>query len=156
MALLRQFLRIQKPQAARYGIRFRVLGDLSGLDQGLLHDLHRSMAETASFTAMTLNIALNYSGRRDILNAVERIRCHPPQHPLSETDFGRYLSTEGQNDPDLIIRTSGEQRLSNFLLWELAYAEILFLETLWPDFSMDDFFTAVENFQARTRRFGGL
>jgi undecaprenyl diphosphate synthase len=113
------------------------------------------VSETAGNAGMVLNLALSYGGRGEILEAVKRIRsANGSTAGLTEEAFSSYLDTAGLPDPDLIIRTSGEKRISNFLLWQAAYAELYFTDTLWPDFDEKDLLTAILDYQGRQRRFG--
>ena len=138
-------------------IKLNVLGDLSGLPFTARSILRQACAETASGTAMTLNLALNYSGRDEILRACRAIAAkNPPIEMIDEEYFQGHLFTAGQPDPDFIIRTSGEMRLSNFLLYQAAYSEFYFTETAWPEFTEKEFEKALAIFQSRKRRFGGL
>jgi len=157
MALLRQFLRMEMNTVARHGVRFQAIGDLAELDEGIQRDLATITERTAQQQGMRFNLALNYSGRGDILAAARRISAERlAPEAIAEDRFGEYLSTAGQPDPDLVIRTSGEYRVSNFLLWQIAYSEIWVTDTLWPDFRRKDLLQAIEAFQKRHRRFGGI
>ena len=120
-------------------------------------ELDRAVAATAANTGMEFNIALNYGGRAEIVDAARRIiAAGIPADALDERRFGEFLYTAGQPDPDLLIRTSGELRVSNFLLWQIAYAEIWVTETLWPDFRRHDLLEAIVAYQKRGRRYGGI
>ena len=140
-------------------IRLQAIGDLSKLPDRTRKVLLEGIADTQNNTRMTLVLALNYSAKWEILNAVQNIsqqvaneEIRPEQ--VDENVFESHLSTHGMPDPELMIRTSGEHRISNFLLWQLAYAEFYFTETFWPDFRKDDFYKAIIDFQNRERRFG--
>lgn len=162
MALLRQFLRMELKKAHQWGIRIRGLGATQDLAKGIQKDLRRVEAETAHNHMLHFNIALNYSGRDDILSAVRSIiqdvkmNRLDPQETINEGFFSNRLSTAGQPDPDLLIRTSGEFRVSNFLLWQIAYSEIYVTPLLWPDFRRCHLFQAIIDFQKRDRRYGGV
>ena len=140
-------------------IRFRAVGDLSDLPkklQGMLRDV---MDTTAKHKALTLNIALSYSGREEILHAVRSVvedMQNGRIRRLDEKIFSRYLYTASMPDPDLLIRTSGEMRLSNFLLWQMAYTEFYFTDILWPDFREEQLIEAIIEYQKRERRFGDI
>ena len=143
----------------RNGVRFVVLGNRDRLGQDLNEEIDRCMERTAGNEVLTLIIFLSYSGKWDILQAAKKMALEMLSSPekiedLSLEDFGRYLVTDGIPDPDLIVRTSGENRLSNYLLWQGAYSEFLFVDTLWPDFRKDDFRMALETYAKRDRRYG--
>ena len=139
-------------------IRFKVIGDRSRLDDGLLANIEMVEKETESHGGLTLIVMLSYSGKWDILQAVSRYAddClkEGRRVELDENAFSSYLATAGIPDPDLIVRTSGEQRLSNYMLWQAAYTEFYYTSTLWPDFRKKDLDLAVEDFNSRERRFG--
>lgn len=141
------------------GVRFVVLGNRDRLGQELNEEIDRCMKRTEANEVLTLIIFLSYSGKWDILQAAKRMAMDMLSHPediekIGLDDFGRYLVTDGIPDPDLIVRTSGENRLSNYLLWQGAYSEFLFVDTLWPDFRKDDFRKALETYAKRDRRYG--
>ncbi len=157
--LLRQYLRTEIAELAANGVRIRFIGARDRFDAGIQQDLAQAERATAGNTKLNLTVALSYGARAEILAASramgEAIRegmLDPDT--LTEEGFARFLSTDGIPDPDLIIRTSGEQRLSNFLLWQAAYAELVFLDVLWPDFSDEHFAAAMADFSRRERRFG--
>ena len=157
MALLRMYLRMFVHQLARKGIRFQHLGDLSGMPAGIQTDMHTLEAATAANTGMTFHLAVNYGPRLEL--AVAARRCvedglRPEQ--VDEAALGARLWTAGVPDVDLLIRTSGEHRISNFLLWQSAYAELYMTDLLWPDFGPAELKEALEDFAQRERRFGGL
>ena len=142
-------------------IRLRILGDLEGLPEHTRASVQEGMAATAGNTGLTLSFALNYGGREEILRAARRLAetCRRGELKPAEIDtqlFESCLYTAGMPGIDLVIRTSGELRLSNFLLWQLAYAELTFIDTLWPDFAEKHLCQAIAEFQQRQRRFGGL
>jgi undecaprenyl diphosphate synthase len=137
------------------GIRFRAIGDLSRFDSGLRQRIANAEKLTAGNAKLSLTVAVNYGGRWDIMQAVNRmISANPGKSAFAETELPQYLSMAFAPEPDLFIRTGGEQRVSNFLLWQLAYTEMYFTETLWPDFDGAAFDLAITSFQARERRFG--
>lgn len=139
------------------GVKLNVIGDTQLLPANVQNKLDMAIEATKECNRMTLTIALSYSGRWEILEAVNRIVQSTPANstePITEQEFTSFLSTHNLPDPELLIRTSGEYRLSNFLLWQLAYAELYFTPTLWPDFGKEDFFEAIIAYQNRERRFG--
>ena len=141
------------------GVRFMVLGNRDRLGQELNEEIDRCMKRTENNEVLTLIIFLSYSGKWDILQAAKKMAQDMLSHPedienVSLDDFGKYLVTDGIPDPDLIVRTSGENRLSNYLLWQGAYSEFLFVDTLWPDFRKEDFRKALETYAKRDRRYG--
>lgn len=160
MSLLRSYLRDCVKQAKKNRMRVRVLGDLSGLAEDIQKSIRTLEQESAENDGLRFQIAINYGGRDEILRAIRRLFSDYQKSPdtlkLSEEVFSSYLDTDGIPDPDLVIRTSKEQRLSNFLLWQSAYAELYFPEVLWPDFSRDDLIDAIAYYNTRERRFGGL
>jgi undecaprenyl diphosphate synthase len=161
MTLLRRFLTAELATLIRSNVRLRLLGRLSELPQDVQRGLEEAMASTRHCTGLTLNVALNYGGRTEIVDAVRgllaamRLDGRPPE-AVDEAALAAHLYTAGQPDPDLLIRTSGELRVSNFLLWQIAYAEIWVTDVLWPDFRRRNFLEALRAYQARERRYGGL
>ena len=138
-----------------HGVRLQFLGSRQGLSSSLIERMNDAQQFTASNQTLILNIALNYSGKWDILQAVESLRSKESQdQPLTEEMFDEALSTYGIPDPDLFIRTSGEQRISNFFLWQLAYTELYFTDVFWPDFNSACFEQALDFYHSRERRFG--
>ncbi|MGC6533272.1 MAG: isoprenyl transferase [Flavobacteriales bacterium] len=137
------------------GIRLQAIGDLGTLPDAARAQLKEAVAQTAHNTNITLVLALSYSARWEITRAVKEMMQDDvaPEHVDPET-IGRYLATSGIPDPELLIRTSGECRISNFLLWQIAYTELYFTETLWPDFDREAFYAAIQDYQNRERRFG--
>lgn len=139
-------------------IRFRVIGDRSRLSAKLLENIDMVQDETASHTGLTLIVMLSYSGKWDILQAARRYAADclaaGKQLPLDETGFGAYLATAGIPDPDLMIRSSGEQRISNYMLWQCAYTEFYYTPVLWPDFRKIDLEQAIQSYNLRERRYG--
>ena len=161
MELLAEYLQKEWNTLAENNICFRVIGDCKALPDFVQKHLSHALESTAQNTGMVLNIALNYGGRAEITRAVQLIVQHAQKHPLTadEIDEGfvsQFMYTADIPDPELIIRTSGEHRISNFLLWQSAYAEFYFTETLWPDFTENDFYQALYAFQTRQRRLGGI
>jgi undecaprenyl diphosphate synthase len=159
MSLLKQFALEKLPDLKSSGIRLRVAGDIARLPQETREAVEYVIGETATGEGLNLTIALNYGSQQEILRACQRIVRAVASGELSEDDVTQEsiianLYTAGMPDPDLIIRTSGEQRLSNFLLWQAAYAELAFPETLWPDFTPEEFMRILEEFGMRERRFG--
>jgi undecaprenyl diphosphate synthase len=157
MTLLKRYLRLELATLLEHNIRFRVIGRQDELAPDVRDELEIGINRTASNTGMLFNIALNYGGRAEIVDAVKRVlaaRLTPDD--LDEQRFSEFLYTAGQPDPDLLIRTSGEMRVSNFLLWQIAYAEIWVTETLWPDFRRRHLLEAVLAYQKRDRRYGGI
>lgn len=157
MALLRQYLRMEMKTVLKHQIKVNLLGSIHELDPGIQRDLNRVMDRSKDHTGMQFNIALNYSGRSDILAAIKKAAQEGADfQEMDEAVFSSYLSTTGQPDPDMVIRTSGEMRVSNFLLWQIAYSEIVVIPTLWPDFRRGTLYDAILDFQGRHRRFGGI
>jgi undecaprenyl diphosphate synthase len=157
MLLLKRYIRSELGTLNRNNIRFRVIGRPEDLSPDVQDELDLGISRTAANTGMLFNIALNYGGRTEIVDAARRaIASGISPDDLDERTFASYLYTAGQPDPDLLIRTSGEMRVSNFLLWQIAYAEIWVTETLWPDFRCRDLLNAVVAYQKRDRRYGGI
>jgi undecaprenyl diphosphate synthase len=157
MLLLKRYIRSELSTLNRNNIRFQVIGRPDALSPDVQDELELGMSRTAANTGMLFNIALNYGGRTEIVDAARRaIAAGVSAEDLDERTFASYLYTAGQPDPDLLIRTSGEMRVSNFLLWQIAYSEIWVTETLWPDFRCHDFLEAVVAYQKRDRRYGGI
>lgn len=157
MALLRQYLRIAGKSVHRHNLRVNAIGAIKDLASGIQKDLRQVIAQSQKNQGMCFNIALNYSGRQDILEAFRAaVAAGEDPRTLDEEKFIAYLSTAGQPDPDLVIRTSGEMRISNFLLWQIAYSEIWVTPTLWPDFRRGHLYDGILAYQQRHRRFGGI
>lgn len=160
MQLLREYLRKEMPLIQKNAIRMRFLGRTDELPAGVQNDVREAMEKTAGNRGMTLSIALNYGGRAEIVDAMNAIFAerngHGHSNKITEEQLSRHLYTDGLPDPDLLIRTSGEMRVSNFLLWQIAYAEIFVTETLWPDFTRERLLEALLEFQKRERRYGGI
>jgi undecaprenyl diphosphate synthase len=161
MGLLREFLRKELRSLKDNNIRFQTIGCEEGLGPTVRREIEHARSETCDNTGMVLTVALNYSGRSEIIEACRRLVTETAasgKDPMSltELDLQRHLFTAGLPDPDLLIRTSGEMRVSNFLLWQIAYSEIYVTDTLWPDFRRADLFEAVVEFQKRERRYGDV
>ena len=157
MMLLKRYLRLELNTLLRNNIRFRVIGRAADLAPDIRDELTAAEEKTAGSTGMLFNIALNYGGRAEIVEAARRLlEAGVRPDELDEDRFAGFLYTAGQPDPDLLIRTSGEMRVSNFLLWQIAYAEIWVTETLWPDFRKRHLLEAVLAYQKRDRRYGGI
>jgi len=160
--LLRIYLRKELPEIVRNNIQFSCMGRIEGLPHQVREELESAVELTARNTGMRLNVALNYSGRAELVDAVNaivedaRVKGKLEHLRIDERTVAAHLCTAGLPDPDLLIRTSGEMRISNFLLWQIAYSEIYITETLWPDFRMTDLLEAILDYQKRDRRFGGL
>src|SRR6516165_9695025 len=157
MTLLKRYIRLELSTLHKHNIRFQVIGRFQELAPDVQHELEVGIRQTAGNSGMLFNIALNYGGRAEIVDAARRaIAAGIAAEDLDERRFGEFLYTAGQPDPDLLIRTSGEMRVSNFLLWQIAYAEIWVTDTLWPDFRCRDLLEAVVAYQKRDRRYGGI
>ncbi len=160
MQLLREYLRTEMPVIQRNNIRMKFLGRSSELPIGVQQDMKAAEEKTAGNGGMVLCLALNYGGRAEIVDAANAIlterNAAGSTTPVTEEEISRRLYTAGLPDPDLLIRTSGEMRVSNFLLWQIAYAEIFVTETLWPDFNRARLLESFLDFQKRERRYGGI
>ena len=161
MSILRQTLREERAELRERNVRLEIIGRREDLPADVRRAVDETRAYLAGSTGMLLNLALSYSGRSEIVTAVRRILADHARAPLDparvdEALIASYLSTAGLPDPDLLIRTSGEMRVSNFLLWQIAYAEIWVTETLWPDFRRRHLLDAVLAYQKRDRRYGGI
>jgi len=161
MGLLKMFIRRDLAELHKNGVRVRVIGERAGLAPDIAALLHEAEALTALNTQMNLVIAFNYGGRDEIVRAARRIaedaqagRLDPAA--VDQARFAAYLDTESIPDPDLVVRTSGEERLSNFLLWQAAYAELVFVECYWPEFDRAELMRVLDIYALRDRRFGGL
>ena len=160
MLLLKSYVDKFLKRANTNNIRIKVLGDLDRLDSGLRDSIEKIVKQSSNNTGLTLNIAFNYGGRNEITRAVKQISKSVENGNLKvdeidEQVISNNLYTSGEPDPDLLIRPGGELRISNFLLWQLAYTEFLFIDKYWPDFSEEDLLSAIALFQNRNRRFGG-
>lgn len=161
MYLLVEYLKKELKRLKRNGVRFRSLGDIAALPEKVVKEIIKAEKETADNTGLMFNVALNYGSRSEILRAaqtlVKQIELGMVQtEEVDEKLFSSLLFTAGLPDPDLLIRPSGEIRISNFLLWQIAYSEIWLTDVLWPDFSENDLYQAVKDYQKRKRRFGGI
>jgi len=155
MDMLGSFLKAEIKTMKENGIRFRTIGRTERLPVTARKWVERAMSETAGNTGMVLNLALSYGGRGEIVEAIRRMQAVNASFAgLTEETFSAHLDTAGLPDPDLIIRTSGEKRISNFLLWQAAYAELYFTDTPWPDFDEKELLLALLDYQGRQRRFG--
>jgi undecaprenyl diphosphate synthase len=159
MSLLKKYIKLEVPRMMRNNTRFKVIGNRDDLPDDVRSALDDAMAVTAANSGMTLTLALSYGSRQEMLQAAKSVaadivsgRLLP--EALSENSFSDYLYTSSLPDPDLLIRTSGEMRISNFLLWQLAYAELYFTEINWPDFGREELHKALNDYQSRERRFG--
>ena len=163
MRLLREYIHKELKTLQKNNIRFNVIGRWQELAPAVVKDLVWGMKETARNTGLLFNIALNYGGRTEIVDAVRKIYSefigsglnHRPEE-ITEEKLGMNLYTSGQPDPDLLIRTSGELRISNYLLWQIAYSEIWVTDVLWPDFRKQHLYQAIIDYQKRERRYGGI
>ena len=159
MMLLQNYLDVYSKRADTENIRIKILGDITKLSDGMQKSIKKCIERTKDNTGITFNIALNYGGRDEIVKAIKSISEKVKNNEIDIEDItedlvSNSLYTKGNPDPDLLIRTSGEMRLSNFLPWQLVYAEFLFVEKNWPDFSEEDINDAIIEYQKRTRKFG--
>ena len=159
MMLLQNYLDDYSKRADTENIKVKVLGDITALSEGMQESIKKCMERTKNNTGVTFNIALNYGGRDEIVKAVKNIAKDVQEQKvriedINEEMISNNLYTKGQPDPDLLIRTSGEMRLSNFLPWQLVYSEFLFIDKNWPDFEEKDLDNAIIEYQKRTRKFG--
>ena len=161
MSLLIEYLRKELDELHEQQVVIRTIGDLTPFPDQVKAEIHKAMEKTKANTGIIMNLALNYGSRNELVRSVKEIVHHagmqfPTDETIDETFIEKFLDTAGLPDPDLLIRTSGEKRISNFLLWQAAYAELYFTDTLWPDFSGEDLLKAIHDYQMRNRRFGGL
>ena len=159
MTLLQSYLDDYSKRANTENIRVKILGDISALAPGMQKSIYNCMERTKDNTGVTFNIALNYGGRDELVKAIKNIAKEVKEgkidiQDISEEMVSDNLYTKGEPDPDLLIRTSGELRLSNFLPWQLVYSEFLFIEKNWPDFTEEDLDNAIVEYEKRTRKFG--
>jgi undecaprenyl diphosphate synthase len=159
--LLKAYVKRDLDRLDREGVRIRILGRRAGLPDDIRELVDRAEARTVSNDKFNLCIAFNYGGREEIIRAAQKLAADIASgavaaDAVTEDSFGDYLDTAGLPDPDLVIRTSGESRLSNFLIWQAAYAELVFMDVLWPDFRGAHLSEAIDIFRSRDRRFGGL
>jgi undecaprenyl diphosphate synthase len=148
MAMFAELIESETPELDEEGVRMRFIGRRDGVSEELRSRMNWAEERTAGNSRMTLFVAFNYGGRAEIVDAARRFGGG------DEDEFAKHLYAPEMNDPDILIRTSGERRLSNYLLWQCAYSELIFSETLWPDFARDDLAAALEEFASRERRFG--
>lgn len=161
MKLLNKYLSNCLERSAKNNMRVRVIGEISRLSPELQKQITDLEAKSSTCTGLNFTVALNYGGRDEMVRAMKRMNQDMAEgkigiEDISEEKFSQYLDTKGIPDPDLMIRTSGEQRLSNFMLWQMAYAEFYFTDVLWPDFSKKDLQDAIDYYENRDRRFGGV
>ncbi len=161
MKLLSEQLQKQTPELNEENVRLNIIGDVEGLSPKIVRELNRSVDILKDNTGLILNLALNYGGRQEIISALRSIITEVKEGSLEVDDinedvFSQHLYTSGLPDPDLLIRTGSEMRISNFLLWQLAYTEIYVTDVLWPDFRKKDLLIALLSYQKRKRRFGGI
>lgn len=159
MMLLQNYLDDYAKRADTENIKVKILGDISALSPNMQKSIKKCMERTKDNTGVTFNIALNYGGRDELIKAIQQIASQAKDgkiqiEDIAEDKISEYLYTKGQPDPDLLIRTSGEQRLSNFLPWQLVYTEFLFIDKNWPEFEEEDLDKAIIEYQKRTRKFG--
>lgn len=154
-SLLLSFLKSELDEFHSNGIKLRILGELEKFPENIRIEVKKACELTADNNKMELNVALNYGGRQEITRAFKKIIEQGITSP-SEEDIEKFLYTSGQPDPDLLIRTSGELRISNFLLWQIAYSEIYITDKLWPDFKKEDLEKAIAEYRKRERRYGGV
>lgn len=161
MDLFRDYLiEAEERQKESKNIKVKFIGERDGLREDLLELMDRAEANTASHNGTTINLAINYGGRQEIAHAVREVAKkvlmeEKSVKDITEDDISAHLYTAGQHDPDLIIRPSGEQRLSNFMIWQAAYSEFWYSDVLWPDFTKKDLYEALRAYESRNRRFGG-
>jgi undecaprenyl diphosphate synthase len=160
MNLLKEYVRLELSNVHKNNIRFQAIGRIQELEESVRTELRRAVHTTKGNTGMLLNVALNYSGRAEIVDTFNRLFREVQQNghkpPISEELIAQSLYTAGIPDPDLLIRTSGEMRISNFLLWQIAYSEIYITPTFWPDFRRKHLLEAILEYQRRDRRYGGI
>lgn len=156
MNLIRGHLRAEFEFYKQNGIRIQHIGDLSGLPDDVVFEIKKAIEDTAHFTGLTVVLAINYGGRNEIIRGVQKLIKEENASEISEEMLQKAFDVPELPDVDLLIRTGGELRLSNFLLWHAAYAELVFTDTLWPDYTKEEFNSHIELFQKRTRRFGGV
>ena len=161
MQLLTHFLKKETPELMQQNIRLQAIGSLADLPEGCQRELQKSIESTSANTGTTLVLALSYSGRQEIVDGIKSLIAEVERGVLATEKIdaetvSRHLYTRNYPDPDLLIRTSGEMRLSNFLLWQLSYTEIYVTQKLWPDFRREDLLEAIEDYGKRQRRYGGL
>ena len=157
MSLIKNHLRAEFAFYKKNKIRLLHLGDIAGLPEDIREEIRSATAETAHFTGTTLVMAINYGGRDEIVRGIKKLAaCQTPADEIDEDALSSSFDIPNLPDVDLLIRTGGEKRLSNFLLWHASYAELVFTDTLWPDYGEDEFYGHIAQFQKRTRRFGAV
>ncbi|GAI04631.1 unnamed protein product, partial [marine sediment metagenome] len=156
MKLLYQYLRAELNRLKKKNIKLTVIGNIHELPKNVQQEIFRVVELTSNNDKMILNLALNYGARQEIVDAVKKLLNRTNMDEIDETTLSKCLYTCNLPDPDLLIRTSGELRISNFLLWQIAYTELYFTETLWPDFTKAHLYEAILSYQQRKRRYGGL
>jgi undecaprenyl diphosphate synthase len=155
MQLLQQYLKKELAELHANGVQLRTIGRTEALPQGAQRELAKAIAATANNKGLVLNLALNYGGRQEIVDACNRL-LKEGRRTIDEKEFAKHLYTADCPDPDLLIRTSGEMRISNYLLWQMAYTEFYMTPVCWPDFRQPHLLDAIADYQSRQRRFGGL
>jgi len=153
--LFREFVKTKENEIFNYNVKLNIMGDYTKFPEDLINEIEKSLIETKNNNEFVLNLGINYGGRDEIIMAINKILLEKRQ-VITKEDFGNYLYTKNIPDPDFIIRTSGEKRISNFMLWQNAYSEFYFPKTLWPDFNKKHLIKAIINFQNRNRRFGEI
>ena len=161
MALLKEYLIAERAEIMEENIRFTVIGRRAGLSEDVLREMDENIRVSANNTGLTLCLAINYGARTELVDAIQRMACQVKSGQLQpedidETTIADNLYTAGMPEPDLLIRTAGEMRVSNFLLWQISYAELWVTETCWPEFDIPLFHQALKDYAGRTRRFGGI
>lgn len=157
LGLLKRFLKKEVVDMNKNNVRLKIVGSKKGLSPSILQEIAQGEESTKENDGLILNIAFNYGGRREIVEAVKDIvEAGLDVNTIDEEVFSQYLYTKNEPDPELVIRTSGEFRLSNFLIWQIAYSEIYITDTLWPDFGLEDLKEALRSYSKRNRRYGGL
>lgn len=156
MGLVTRHLRAEYKFYKEHGIRIRHIGEISRLPQEVQNEMMIAEEETSGYNSMTVVLAINYGGRDELIRAIKRLSSKVASGDICEEDISKAFDVPELPDADIIIRTGGEQRLSNFLLWQSAYSELFFTDTLWPDFTTDDFLSIVDSFKKRDRRFGAV
>jgi undecaprenyl diphosphate synthase len=161
MKMLERFLKTKTEEMLKQNVRLQAIGRLHDLPDAVQNQLHKSIAQTSQNTGLTLILALSYGAREEILDGIRSLldsveKGHLDKAMIDADVFSKHLYTRYYPDPDLLIRTSGEMRLSNFLLWQLSYTEFYITQTLWPDFRKEQFHEAIREYTRRDRRFGGV
>lgn len=157
MLLLKRFSKSERDELIKKNVRLNLIGDIDRIPQSARKELMRTLEATSGNTGLVLTLALSYGGREEILRTIKRLAVSGVNlSELSESEFTKHLDTREMPDPDLVIRTSGEERLSNFLIWQAAYAELFFTTCYWPEFTKEILWEALRSYQKRERRYGGL